>query len=136
MGKGGDDFVATLTQFVVGLEYVGVLVVVDPFVGTHRDVGVGSVFVAVFDDVDVLDAEAVAAAEDGAGVVGLEDVFEHYADVACAVLDETVEELALVVAVEFCGGVVEALFFFKGVFGKEVFVAVFDFGHGFFLIEN
>lgn len=99
MGKGGDDFVATLAQLVVSLEYVGVFVVVDPFVGTHRDVGVGGVFVAVFDDVDILHAEAVAAAKHGACVVRLEDVFKYHADVAGAVLDQAVKELAFVVAV-------------------------------------
>jgi hypothetical protein len=112
------------------LEYVGVFVEVDPFVGAHGDVGVGCVFVMVLDDVDVLDTEAVAAAQDGTGVVGLEDVFEDDADVACAVEDEFVEELAFVGAEELGGGFVELFALGEGEGVEDGAVGVVDFGHG------
>ena len=89
--ESGDDAVALPTELVVGLEYVGVFVEVDLFVGAHGDIGVGSVFVVILNDVNILDTEAVAAAQDGTGVVGLEDVFEDDAYMACAVEDEFVE---------------------------------------------
>ena len=77
----------------------------------------------------VLYAEAVAAAQDGAGVVGLEDVFEHYANMSCTVEDKAVEELPFVVAEELCGGLVELLFLFEGELGEQLGVGFFYFGH-------
>ena len=103
---------------------------VDPFVGAHGDIGVGCVFVMVLDDVDILDAEAVAAAQDGTGVVGLEDVFEDDADVACAVEDEFVEELAFVGTEELGGGFVELFALGEGEGVEDGTVGVVDFGHG------
>ena len=65
----------------------------------------------VFYYMDVLDSKAVAAPQYGTGIVGLEDIFEHYAYMASAVLYQAVEELALVVGEEFGSVEVEFLFF-------------------------
>ena len=50
--------------------------------------------VEVFDDVDILDAEAVAGTEDGGGVVGLVDVFEGEGEPAGAAGEDGFEAFA------------------------------------------
>ena len=112
MGEGGDNFVTFGVEVLVALEDVWVLVVVDPFVGAYGDIAGGVEFVVLFDDVDILDAEAVAGAEHGAGVVALEDVFENYGDMTGSVEHEAFDESAAVVADELCKDVVELLFLF------------------------
>jgi len=56
----------------------------EPFVGAEGHVGADPVFVPVFDDVDILDAEAFAGPEDCAGVMGLKDILEHNGQVTRA----------------------------------------------------
>ena len=75
-------------------------VVVNPLGGSDGDVAGRVEGIVGFDDMDVLDAEAVAGAEDGGGVVGLVYVFEDDGDVACAERCETVEEVSFVVGDE------------------------------------
>ena len=96
-------------EVTVGGEDVAVLVVVDPLAAAHGNIAGGVEGVAVLDDVNVLHAEAVAAAQYGAGVMRLVDVLQHHGDVAGAVLDEAVEELPFVVGNHLAGGLVEFL---------------------------
>lgn len=118
VGCGGDDAVAAAAKFVVGGGDVRVGVVVDPFGGANSDVARGVEGIVALDDMDVLDAETVAGAEDGCGVVGLVDVFECHGDVAGAEGGYAVDELAAVVGNELRGGFVEC-FFGRGVEGGE-----------------
>ena len=48
----------------------------DPFAGAHHDVFIWTVGDFAFDDVDILDTEAFTGAKGGAGVMGLENIFE------------------------------------------------------------
>ncbi len=56
-----------------------------PALGAHGDTGaVGAEGVQVFDDMDILDAEAIARAQDRGGVVGLVNVLEDEGEPAGA----------------------------------------------------
>jgi len=62
---------------------ITVAVEVNPIGGPHGNLAVEGIRVAVFNDMKVLDPEALAGAHDGAGVVGLEDVLENDLDMTC-----------------------------------------------------
>lgn len=84
----GDDLVALGVQELVGGRGVEVrrveLVVGQPLKRAACYAVAGVEEVAVFDDGDVLNAEAVARPEDCAGVLAVEDVLEGYRHVASA----------------------------------------------------
>ena len=128
--QGGDDAVALVVQVSVGFFYVAVLVVVHPLAAAHGDIAGGVEGIAVLDNVHILNAEAVATAQHGTGVVRLVDVFKHHGDVACAVLHQPVEEAALVVGIELAEGFVEPLFLFVCVLVEKTWSVDFTFGHG------
>lgn len=100
VGSGGDDAVAATAQLGIGRLDVGVGIVVDPLGGAHGDVAGGVEGVVALDDMDVLDAEAVAGAEDGGGIVGLVDILQRHGDVAGAEGRNAVDEGAAVLGNE------------------------------------
>ena len=104
--KRGHDAVAFRVQIVVCRVYVGVLVVVDPFAAAYGHIAGRVELVAVFDDVNILHPEAVAAAQHGTGVVALVYILEHHGNVARAVLHQSVEELAFVLGIKLGKGFV------------------------------
>ena len=107
VGGGGDDAVAAAAQLGIGRLDVGVGIVVDPLGGAHGDVAGGVEGVVALDDMDVLDAEAVAGAEDGGGIVRLVDILQRHGDVAGAEGRYAVDEGAAVLGDELCAGFVE-----------------------------
>jgi hypothetical protein len=64
---------------------------VEPFAGAHHDVGVDVVDPFVLDNMDVLHACEVAAAQNRTGIVRLIYVFKHYREVACAEIQNLFE---------------------------------------------
>ena len=62
MREGGNDTVSLGTQFVVGLQYGGMLVVIDPFAASYSDVFCRVESVMGLNHMDILYAEAVATA--------------------------------------------------------------------------
>jgi Fe-S-cluster formation regulator IscX/YfhJ len=88
MGAGGHDLIAQIFEVFEaigsGVFPVGLFVNVDPAVGPEDDIGINLINIPAFDDVQVLDPEAVATADHRAGVVRLEDILDDHAQVACA----------------------------------------------------
>lgn len=68
----------------------------EPFRAAERDTVVGTVGVGSFDDMDILDAEAFAAAQAGGGVVRLVDVFEENSEMAGPLGEDLVDFFPLV----------------------------------------
>ena len=93
----GHYFIAFAVQIIKSLGSVEladvVFVQVEPFAGAHHDVGVDVVNPFVFNDMDVLHAGEIAAAQNCAGIVRLIDVLKHHGEVACAEIQHLFEAL-------------------------------------------
>lgn len=134
VGSGSDNSVAAAAQLFIGRLDVGVGVVVDPLGGAYGDVAGRVEGIVALHDMDVLDTEAVAGAEDGGGVVRLVDVFECHGDVACAQRGDAVDELAAVVGDKLRGIVVKGFLLLIGEMREErsqrTGIVEVDTGHG------
>ena len=96
--RGGDEPVAAgLERLNRGLGTV-IAVQGEPLRAAHGDVVVRAIVIATLDDVDILQAEAVATAEAGAGVVGLVDVFEEDGEMTGPLIEDGDDLFPLVVS--------------------------------------
>ena len=86
-GNGNDDPVTALFQRPHRLCRIFLRTVVfdemQPFGRPQGNIGVDGVLVAVLNDVDILDAETVATAQDGTGIVRLVQVLQHDREITC-----------------------------------------------------
>ena len=69
----------------------------EPAICANADVAVGGKVVAAFNGVDILDAEPVTASQDGAGVMGLVNIFEDDGDLASSLAKDGAEAIATIV---------------------------------------
>ena len=96
--QGGHDAVALCVQVTVDLLYAGMLIVVDPFGGTHGHVAGGVEGVVRLDDMHILHTETVARAKHGGGIMRLINIFEHDGNMARAQRCQAIKQGALIVA--------------------------------------
>ena len=93
----GDNLIAFAVKVIEGLGRVEfshvVFMKIKPFGAADDYVGIDVVDPFVFDDVDILDAGEVAATQHCACIMRLIYVFEHYCEVAGAVIQHLLETL-------------------------------------------
>ena len=98
---------------------VFVRIVVDPLGGAYGDIAGGVEGVVLLHDMDILDTEAVARAEDGGGVVGLVDILEDDGDMSRALRGDAIDELQTTLGHEARGCLIEPLLFFVAELGER-----------------